>query len=209
MIINRLLVLAPHTDDAELGSGATIARMIEEGVDVHVVAFSIAEESLPPGFPPHTLRDEFLSAVQKLGVAADHARTYNYPVRKLSYHRQELLEELVRLRKEIRPDAVFLPSQHDIHQDHQVLYAEGLRAFKDITIWGYELPWNHVTFSTNVFVTVQPHHLQAKWTAMQEYHSQEGRSYFTWEFVESLARVRGLQIKEQYAEAFEITRLKW
>lgn len=52
---SRLLVLAPHTDDAELGCGATIARALEEGLTVHVAAFSIAEDSLPPDLPRDTL----------------------------------------------------------------------------------------------------------------------------------------------------------
>lgn len=45
----KVLVLAPHTDDAELGCGASIARFIEEGSDILVAAFSSAEESLPVG----------------------------------------------------------------------------------------------------------------------------------------------------------------
>jgi len=47
--MRRVLVLAPHTDDAELGCGGTIARLLTDGADVFVAAFSTAEESLPPG----------------------------------------------------------------------------------------------------------------------------------------------------------------
>lgn len=208
MWIKRLLVLAPHTDDAELGCGGTIARFIEENVEVHVAAFSIAKESLPKELPPTTLRDEFLESVQRLGIASAHAYVYDYPVRRISYQRQELLEELVRLRQIINPDTVFLPSGNDLHQDHQILFGEGLRAFKDISVWGYELPWNHVTFSANAFIKLEKHHLERKWYALQAYHSQTERPYFTWDFVHSLAIIRGLQVKTKYAEAFEVTRIK-
>jgi hypothetical protein len=34
------------------------------------------------------------------------------------------------------------------------------------------------------------------------------RSYFTWEFIEGLARVRGVQVKSEYAEAFEVIRIR-
>lgn len=44
----KVLVLAPHTDDAELGCGGSIAKFVEEGREVHVVSFSIAEDSLLP-----------------------------------------------------------------------------------------------------------------------------------------------------------------
>ena len=43
----RVLVLAPHTDDGEFGCGGTMARLVDEGVDVRYVAFSIATRSLP------------------------------------------------------------------------------------------------------------------------------------------------------------------
>ena len=45
----RVLVMSPHTDDAELGCGGTMARWIEEGAEVYEAAFSTAELSLPEG----------------------------------------------------------------------------------------------------------------------------------------------------------------
>jgi LmbE family N-acetylglucosaminyl deacetylase len=206
-----VLVLAPHTDDAELGCGGTIARLLREGHDVFVAAFSTAEESLPPGAPPSRLRDEFIAAMHALGVAPDKTLVFGYPVRRLSSHRQELLEELVKLRRQINPNMVFLPSASDLHQDHQVLNAEGLRCFKDMTIWGYELPWNTIRFPAQAFVTLENCDLQSKWKALQQYKSQFelDRPYFSWEFIEGLARVRGVQVKVRYAEGFEVMRMKW
>jgi LmbE family N-acetylglucosaminyl deacetylase len=207
----RILVLAPHTDDAELGCGGTIARLLREGKDVYVAAFSTAEQSLPPGVPATRLRDEFLAAMETLGIPPEKSFVFGYPVRRLSYYRQEVLEELVKLRRQVKPDMVLLPSASDLHQDHQVLNVEGLRCFKDMSIWGYELPWNNISFSSQAFVTLETCDLQAKWGALQAYHSQFelSRPYFTWQFIESLARVRGVQVHEPYAEAFEVIRLKW
>jgi LmbE family N-acetylglucosaminyl deacetylase len=209
--MQRVLVLAPHTDDAELGCGGTIARFLRDGGDVFVAAFSTAEESLPPGATQTLLRDEFLSAMQVMGIPPDKTFVFGYPVRRLSYFRQELLEELVKLRREVNPNMVFLPSGSDLHQDHQVLNAEGLRCFKDMTLWGYELPWNNIRFPAQAFVTLEPCDLKSKWEALQAYKSQIelARPYFSWEFIEGLARVRGVQVKAPYAEAFEVMRLKW
>jgi LmbE family N-acetylglucosaminyl deacetylase len=206
-----LLILAPHTDDAELGCGGTIARFIEDGIEVVVAAFSTAEQSLPPGSDPSRLRDEFFAATKQLGICKSNTVVYTYPVRRLSYYRQEVLEELTKLRREIKPQLVFLPSGNDLHQDHQVLHMEGVRAFKDVTVWGYDLPWNHVTFSAQAFITLERRHLEAKWEALKCYRSQLElqRAYFSWEFVESLARVRGTQVKADYAEAFDVVRIKW
>ena len=49
--LKKVLVLAPHTDDGELGCGGFITKLIENNVEVFYVAFSTAEESVPPGFP--------------------------------------------------------------------------------------------------------------------------------------------------------------
>lgn len=210
-LLRKVLVLAPHTDDAELGCGATIRRLLDKNVGVTVAAFSTAEESLPPNAARSCLRDEFLNSMKCLGVPDQQVIAYGYPVRRLPYHRQELLEEIVKLGQRVQPEMVLLPSASDLHQDHQTIYAEGLRAFKDRTVWGYELPWNHIEFAAQAFVTVSRSHLEAKWGALKAYRSQFElkRPYFSWEFVEGLARVRGLQVKEEYAEAFEVLRFKW
>jgi LmbE family N-acetylglucosaminyl deacetylase len=208
--MNKILVLAPHTDDAELGCGGTLARFHAEGKEIYVAAFSTARASLPEGADPDTLKNEFLASMEILGVPKERLFVYDYKVRMLSYHRQEVLEEMVKLRNKINPDLVLLPSGSDLHQDHQVVYNEGLRAFKQTSIWGYELPWNHVSFSTQSFVMLDQEHLDMKWKMMTTYESQfqKQRAYFTKEFIEGLARVRGVQVNEEFAEAFEVVRLK-
>ena len=64
----RVLVLAPHTDDGEFGAGGTMARLVDEGSEVRYVAFSIATRSLPAGFPPDTLASEVREATAELGI---------------------------------------------------------------------------------------------------------------------------------------------
>ena len=64
----RVLVLAPHTDDGEFGCGGTMARLVDEGSDVRYVAFSIATKSLPEGFPPDTLAREVRDATAEIGI---------------------------------------------------------------------------------------------------------------------------------------------
>ncbi len=209
--VKKVLLLAPHTDDAELGCGGTMAKMLEEGIEIHVAAFSTARASLPPGSDPDLLRNEFVAAMDFFGIPRDHLYIYDYEVRKLNYSRQEVLEELVKLRASIAPDMVLVPSGADLHQDHQVVYNEGLRAFKEVTLWGYELPWNHISFSAQAFVTLEKHHLDKKWAALKHYESQfvKQRQYFTEEFIYGLGKVRGTQVRAEYAEAYEVIRTRW
>ena len=207
----RVLVLSPHTDDAELGCGGTIARLLALGAEVSVVAFSLAQESLPPGSAPDRLRGEFLGAMGALGVDPKRSFLYDYPVRRFSLHRQELLDELVELRGNLCPEVVFVTSSTDVHQDHQVMHAEAVRLFKDHTLWGYELPWNTLRFSAQAFVVLNQENVQRKCAALAEYKSQFElqRPYFNDEFVKGLARVRGMQVRTEYAEAFEVVRVIW
>lgn len=204
------LFVSPHTDDAELGCGGTMARALEDGAEVHVLVFSAAEESRPPDTPSTLLKDEFMLAMAALGVPSSNLEVEGFPVRNLAAHRQEVLDRLVRLRAEVQPAIVFAPASSDVHQDHQVVHAECLRAFKDRTLLGYELPWNHVGFDANAFVRIERRHLDAKWEALLRYQSQFSleRPYFSWEFIEALARVRGTQIKVPFAEAFEVHRIR-
>jgi len=146
--LQRALVLAPHTDDGEFGCGGTMARLVEGGCEVRYVAFSIATRSLPPGFPPDTLAREVREATSELGIPESHLTVHDFDVRTFPSRRQEILELLVALWEEWRPDVVFQPSHHDVHQDHQTIAQEGLRAFKRTTILGYEIPGTTSTSRT-------------------------------------------------------------
>ena len=200
-------ILAPHTDDGELGAGGTISKLIEMGADVYYFAFSTAETSVPEGFPKDILKTEVINATTKLGIKKDNVIIYNYEVRKLNYARQEILEDLIKHRNQLRPDLVLMPSLNDIHQDHSTIAQEGLRAFKNTTILGYELIWNNLHFDTTSFVKLDKKHIQAKSDALKEYKSQGIRDYMSEEFIFSLAKIRGVQIGTQYAESFEVIRL--
>jgi len=204
---NNILVLAPHTDDGELGMGGTISHLVELGKNVTYVAFSTAQQSVPDGFPKDILKTEVKKATTKLGIRQENLIIYNYEVRKLGYVRQEILEELIRLRKANAFDLVFMPSLHDIHQDHTTVAQEGLRAFKNTTLLGYELIWNNLTFNTQCFVPLEQRHINAKVGALKEYKSQGSRDYLSEDFIFSLAKARGVQAGCTYAEAFEVVRL--
>lgn len=202
----NVYVLAPHTDDGELGAGGTIARLIEHGANVYYFAFSTAEQSVPKNFPQDILKKEVVNATAKLGIKKENVITYDYEVRKLNYARQEILENLIKQRNKLNPDLVLMPSLHDIHQDHSTIAKESIRAFKNTTILGYELIWNNLDFNTTSFVKLDIKHIQTKCDALKEYKSQGYREYMSEEFIFSLARIRGVQIKAQYAESFEVIR---
>lgn len=202
----NILVLAPHTDDGEFGCGGSIAKFLEAGDNVYYIAFSTAKKSVPQGLSQDTLEKEVKEATQRLGIKPENLIIYGFEVRKLNYVRQDVLEELVKLKQEINPDLVFLPSPNDLHQDHNTVSMEGLRAFKQTSLLGYELPWNNLSFDNQCFITLSLEQVKQKIYALEAYNSQKTRHYATQEYIRSLARTRGVQVNSEFAETFEVIR---
>lgn len=203
----KILVLAPHTDDGELACGATLSRCLREGANIHYVAFSCCEESLPNGWPKDTLVEELNAAMQVLGISQENIHILNYRVRYFESNRQKILEDMVKFQRIIEPDIVFMPSVHDVHQDHVTIAKEGLRAFKKKTIFSYEVPWNNYTFNNQAFFQVEQQDAEKKCQMVGCYRSQSHRDYATEESTISLLRTNGMRIGAEYAEVFEVPRM--
>ena len=127
-------------------------------------------------------------------------------MRRFFEKKQDILEDLIKLRDEIKPELIFVPASDDCHQDHQVISEEGIRAFKHVSILGYEMQWNNLSFNTRSFIRLEDKYLEKKVEALKEYNSQAHRTYLNENFIKSLATTRGVQIGVQYAEAFEVIR---
>jgi len=188
----RYLFLSPHQDDVELTCGATIAGL--KGHDVHIAVFSDCGLD----------RAEIINAHHALGVTGHY---YDFERRIFPEWRQEILDEIIKLRDKIRPDVVFIPDMSDIHQDHQVIALEGLRAFKlGADVISYAHPHNQIGGNCNYFVSILEEELQKKIKVLSYYRSQAGRFYFDPEAVRAVARFYGVQCGRKYAEAFKIIR---
>lgn len=202
----RVLLLAPHTDDGEFACGGTIARFIAESKDCFYVAFSSCDASLPVGSKRGLLLDEMTEATRILGIKDCNRITFDYEVRQFPQFRQAILEDMVKLYTDITPDLVLLPSRYDTHQDHGVIASEGFRAYKRCSILGYELPCNNLSFVSSGFIEFNADHLRKKIAALKCYRTQANRDYASPEYVEALARTRGVQIGVRFAEAYEVIR---
>ena len=140
-------------------------------------------------------------------MGLDDVTLLGFQVRYFERDRQGILEELVKEKKTYNPDLVLTPSTLDIHQDHSTVSKESIRAFKDCTILGYELPWNNLSLSSTALVKLDKEDVDRKIEAIGKYESQKGRAYSDPEFIRSMAITRGTRIREKYAEAFEVIRL--
>ena len=203
----KALVLAPHTDDGEFGCGGTTARLVEAGSEVRYVAFSIATRSLPEGFPPDTLAREVREATAELGIPDRNLTVHDFDVRTFPEHRQDILELLVALWDEWEPDVVFLPSHHDVHQDHQTIAQEGLRAFKRTTILGYEIPWNNFEFSYSAYVGSSSGTSSARSPQSRSTHRSSTAATRTRSTSGTSRATHGINVNRELAEVFQVYRI--
>lgn len=211
MNFNKVLILSPHTDDGELAGGGTIARFVEEGIEVYMAVFcGNYERVIPKTYPTDILKKECMNSTKTIGIRHDRVTLLNYELRYFPAFRQEILENMVELKNKIKPDLVLVPSSNDKHQDHSTIHNEALRAFKkEASIWGYEHPWNNLSFTTDIFVKLEEKHINSKIRALRCYKTQLDKSYFDERYIWSLAYTRGTQVDWTYAEAFELVRLMY
>lgn len=201
-----ILILAPHTDDGELGCGGTIARFLEEGKDIYYVAFSTCKNALPDGCPSDRLEVELMRAMHSYGIDEDHIFVLDYPVRMFNSYRQQILDDMIKIGGAVSPKYVFAPSLNDVHQDHHVIAEEAIRAFKKTSLLAYEVPWNNFQFNNQAFIKLEKRHIEKKINAISCYESQKNRLYVAPDFTFGQARTHGVQVGVEYAEVFELVR---
>ena len=202
-----VLVLDPHGDDGAVACVGTLSKLIEKGADVFYVVFSISETSVPEGFPKDVIKHECLDAFKTLGIVKHDI--LNYPVRHLPEHRQEILDYMVQLNKQIKPDCVFLPSRYDTHQDHKTICEEGIRAFrKSSCLYGFDMPWNTMNNHIHMFHIITDEHVKKKIDFINCFKSQVVKNNPVLRESKIRAHVmdRGSIIGEEFAEAFETIR---
>jgi len=186
---DKILYLSPHADD-EVGSAATLYKLIESGKNISLMVFSFAEISVLPEYPKDILHKELKKSLEVLGISNLVSRNF-----------------LISIKKSLDPDIVFTPSTYDTHQDHQVITQEAIRAF-NCTILGYEMPHKIMPIRNLCYIKIDHKHLIKKMEAANCYESQKFRGSWDKDLIEGLARIRGKQVNEIYADAFEVIKMK-
>lgn len=197
----KILAIAPHLDDIELGVGGTIHKLKDDN-EIHYLGLS-----MPPLVDRDSFMEEFWESAKHLGFSRDRMTLKDYDPRDLFKDRMEILQLFYDTNMALKPDIVFVPNSQDIHQSHQVAHQEARRAFKFSTILGYELPWNSMSFSMDLFIELNQENVDAKQASINSFASQKNRLFFSNDIITDLAKLRGKQIGKDYAECFEVTRI--
>jgi len=197
----KILAIAPHLDDIELGVGGTIHKLKDDN-EIHYLGLS-----MPPLVKRDSFMEEFWESAKHLGFSKERMTLKDYDPRDLFKDRMEILQLFYDTNMALKPDIVFVPNSQDIHQSHQVAHQEARRAFKFSTILGYELPWNSMSFSMDLFIELDQENVDAKQASINSFESQKSRLFFSNDIITDLAKLRGKQIGKDYAECFEVTRI--
>lgn len=223
----RLLVIAPHPDDEVIGCGGLIARVKEEGGKVFVLFLTVGgtkdytkgKRRLISG----NVRIKEIEKVAKflkfdswhLAFPGDdyHLKLDQLPQRDLI----EAIENSPISLNKTRPTIIAFPTPYSYNQDHRVTAQAVFSAarpmpqeFKHLvpTVLAYEEPqdrWSQDREdSPNFFVNLGERHIKTKIKALKLYKSQfrEGTHPRSPHTIETLAKLRGVQVGTQTAEAF-------
>lgn len=149
----RILVLAPHPDDEAVGLGGTLCMHLAAGSDVTVLYMTGGGLADPREDPSDMT--EMRRAEAKAVGAAYGLRQVFWETRDMSLEADsDTVKRLGDLLREIRPDAVFVPSPIDAHRDHFVANRILVGALDDtdacdVEVFGYEI-WTDIPFPNHV-----------------------------------------------------------
>jgi LmbE family N-acetylglucosaminyl deacetylase len=195
-----VLCLGAHSDDIEIGVGATMLSMIERGVGLQVrwcVLSGIGEREQEA----RSSAADFLFEVSEAKV-----EVMSFPDGFFPQHGEAIKSWFEELKRLVDPDIIFTHYRDDAHQDHREVCRHTWNTFRDHSILEYEIPkWDGDMGRPNLYVPIATRTLQRKIELlMKHFASQRSKHWFDPEMFVGLARLRGMECRasEHYAEAF-------
>jgi LmbE family N-acetylglucosaminyl deacetylase len=197
-----LLAIGAHPDDIEIGAGGTLLALAgcQPAMKVHyVVMTGTPERQLEAHAAAHT----FLPGLEPTVELHDLAEG-RFPA--IWGDVKQVLEEVARI---FSPDLVLAPSRDDAHQDHRTIAEIVPTVFRDSLYLAYEIPkWDGDLSRPSVFVPLSRELAQRKVEFLQKsFPSQRSRDWWDDEVFLGLARLRGMECRAPYAEAFSCSKV--
>jgi LmbE family N-acetylglucosaminyl deacetylase len=198
----KVLFIGAHPDDIELGCGALIAH-IAGGTEVLCVTLSDNQKN--PAL--QNVVEEHYRSMAVLGVPRDHDRLETFETRRFPHARQEILEYLFQLNRQFQPEIVFVHTKADIHQDHNVVTEEALRAFRGTTLLGFDALRSSYGFFPHFLVEVTEQDVERKVQALMAYTTYGEKYYFDPSVLRATLIRHGALAERPFAEGFDILRI--
>ncbi len=198
----RVCFIGAHPDDIELGAGALIAHIAGQ-TEVRCIALSDNQKN--PTLA--NVVNEMYASMAILGVARQNVTAGQFETRRFPHQRQEILEYLIALNRDFRPEIVFTHTKNDLHQDHATVTEECLRAFRGTTVLGFDVLRSSYGFFPNFLVEVSEDDLNKKLAALAEYKTYASKYYFDPQITRATLIRHGALAERPYAEGFDILRI--
>ncbi|MCC7119006.1 MAG: PIG-L family deacetylase [Anaerolineales bacterium] len=198
----RVLFLGAHPDDIELGCGALLHQIAPK---TEVLCVTLSDNQKNPDL--QNVKSEHYQSMQILGVVEKGVILGPFTTRVFPEARQEILEYFLKLRKDFKPDLIFTHSRQDVHQDHNIMTDEALRAFRGITVLGFDVVRSSYGFFPHFLVEVSEENVNKKIEALSKYTTYQDRYYFNSELTRSILIRHGALAERPFAEGFDILRI--
>jgi N-acetylglucosamine malate deacetylase 1 len=198
----RVLFLGAHPDDIEIGCGALIHHIVKQ---TEILCVTLSDNQKNPDLK--NVKDEHLRSMKVLGVPDEKVVFGPFTTRVFPDARQEILEYFLKFRREFQPDLIFVHSNKDVHQDHLTMTDEALRAFRGITVLGFDVVRSSYGFFPHFLVEVDEEDVEKKIEALSQYETYRDRYYFNSELTRSIMVRHGALAEIPFAEGFDILRI--
>lgn len=196
----RVLCLGAHSDDIEIGCGATLAQLARRRPrpEFRWVVWSASGARA---------REAVRGARRFLGPAAAGAtRLHQFRDGYFPAQFGEIKDAFEALAREFAPDLVLTHAREDRHQDHRVVSDLTWNSFRDALVLEYEVPkWDGDLGQPNCYVPVSAPEARRKARALLAvFGTQRNKDWFTEETFLGLMRLRGMECRAPggHAEAF-------
>ena len=193
-----ILCLGAHADDIEIGCGGTLLKLLRNTAEttVHWVVFSA---NAPREAEARRSADRFLEEADESTVEVLNFRDSYFPS-----ERTAIKERIEKLARRVSPNVIFTHHREDRHQDHRLLADLTWNVFRDHLILEYEIPkYDGDLGQPNVFVPLDETAGQQKVEFLMDgFESQQEKPWFSADTFWATMRLRGIESRHPYAEAF-------
>ena len=197
-----VLALGAHPDDIEIAAGGTLLTLAlrHPGLRVRYVLLT----------GQHDRQAEARAAARAFTPGADlEVELHDLPDGRLPAVYRQVKETLEDVAVSFRPDVILAPSPHDAHQDHRLVGKLVTTAFRNHAVLNYEIPkWDGDLGRPNAYVPLSDDVARRKVELLDKcFPSQLSRDWWDEETFLGLARLRGVECRVRYAEAFTCTKM--